>query len=217
MPAINPHPRRYFLKRFNRSDLECRRSGEWIFDDESGEMKMGFIAVENESSEAMGDTRSERNKLFVENSLLTQQEASDDLEAERIESVIHELGHVLGLRHNFSGYRLDTAGRPDPYSVMGYNHLVPIKYYFDKVQGFLKEDLLSFQYLYADNLGNDAQQLRQTAARELASHSFQSDEVSDRAKDIGDFHYCQAVDFLMSSGHPDLIAFRKSHANASRF
>ena len=97
-------------------------------------------------------------------------------ENNKIGTIIHELGHALGLKHSFEGYNALFSSEDNTlYTVMSYTYYKPLVVYFDKNNieisyrndaapvTFQLYDILTLQAIYGKNLtetsGNDTYNL----------------------------------------------------------
>ncbi len=120
-------------------------------------------------------------------------------------TVLHELGHTLGLRHNFSGYGMNQNWGNDLQAVMSYAMIgFPIEFVSDKVE-WKPHDVLSLKILYADA---SVSENRASLISEILRFPLSQDEFF--SENIFDFsgHFKTSMKFLESTNHPKFAKFR---------
>jgi len=125
--------------------------------------------------------------------------------------VTHELGHTLGLRHNFAGYGLNKNWGNDLQSVMSYAMIgFPMEFISEKVE-WKPHDILSLKILYSE-LGGEDQRSRQDLIAEVLKYPLSQDEMLSENL-FGDFagHFVTALKYLEVTNHPKMAQFRETN------
>jgi hypothetical protein len=130
---------------------------------------------------------------------------------------IHELGHALGLRHNFEGYGMYQNWGNDLQSAMSYALLgIPIDFLTDRIE-FKPHDILSLKILYADVTASVLES-RQQFIQEIRAYPMSPDDFrhmtetefsSDLPKDL-ERHLQKALRYLEQANNPYLSNFKAS-------
>lgn len=123
-------------------------------------------------------------------------------------TVLHELGHTLGLRHNFAGYGMNKNWGNDLQAVMSYAMIgFPIEFVSDKIE-WKPHDILSLKILYADTPGAGSQN-RGAWIQEILRFPLSQDEFFNE-NPFGEFpeHLKAAIRFLENTNHPKVVKFR---------
>jgi len=177
-----------------------------LLDDKNGEIRQARIGIGGESN------LSGRIKMidgFYKLGML------DDPKRSYRESfltmVIHELGHTLGLRHNFAGYGLNNNWGNDLQAVMSYAMIgFPIEFVSEKVE-WKPHDILSLKILYADLAGNSSGN-RGALISEILKYPLSTDEMLSN-NPFGDFagHFTRALKYLETMNHPKMVRFRETN------
>ena len=136
-------------------------------------------------------------------------------------TVVHELGHALGLAHNFAGYNLDSNGQYiSIFSIMSYPALfIPPSIATHHGFGFGSHDINSLKYLYAD-LTEDPAKTRAEALKILKTLPFETDIPAGNApinplRQSFD-HLKKALEFYGKSNLKIMQNFRQKHPDLTQ-
>ena len=128
-------------------------------------------------------------------------------------TVLHDLGHALGLRHNLSGYGTNNNWGNDLEAVMSFPMAgIPMDFLTDKVE-WKPHDILSLKILYAD-LSPDVLREKDALVKEVLQYPLSGTEDDNvRPKKLIDRQLAAAINYLEVTNNPRITLFRTEHAD----
>ena len=126
-------------------------------------------------------------------------------------TVLHDLGHAMGLHHNLSGYGLNQNWGNDLDAVMSLPMPgIPMDFLTDKVE-WKPHDILSLKILYAD-LSSDIFREKDKLIKEVLQYPLSTaEDDSFRPSRLIDRQLVVALNYLEVTNNPRMTAFRTEH------
>ena len=179
-----------------------------LLDNKNGEIRQARIGI-GEESKIMG--RFKMLEGFAKFGMIEDPQRS--FRDSFLVMVMHELGHTLGLRHNFDGYGMTGNWGNDLQSVMSYAMIgMPIEFVSDKIE-WKPHDLLSLQILYSEVSGSDSRH-RQTLIDEILKFPLSPDEMMSENLFGGlQEHLGKAIKYLETTNNPKVTKFRQGNTD----
>lgn len=124
--------------------------------------------------------------------------------------VMHEIGHALGLRHNFEGFSNDASGKPRVDALMSYPFfaLPPSLFSIDKMD-YRDHDILSLKYLYSDSF-EEPEAKRSEILKSLFDYRLSKDDMVGFPSFNSQVHLQRTFTLLEESSHDLIVGFRKN-------
>lgn len=121
--------------------------------------------------------------------------------------ILHELGHALGLRHNFAGYGMRGNWGNDLQSVMSFATMgLPPDFLTDKIE-WKPHDIVSLKILYAELFSTNSQGIQSLITEVLQYPLSRDDSPIEHSSPE---HFRRALDYLATTNHPKVAGFRSA-------